>query len=126
MNFMKPSNQPPLTATTAASGIYNVAPIFRWGVTDGDLHNGVHFVTETKVYGDAIRNLPAAALYRMVCFYLIGCLEESALKEACEALADMYSWQHESENLIPTPRGETYFVPSSHLTETDRTPFVFD
>jgi hypothetical protein len=126
MNYMTLYNHPISTITTAASDLVSADRTFYWGVTDDGPQGSVHFLTETRIYGNTIADLPKSALYRMLCFYLIGKLDGAALEEACESLADIYSWQADSRNAMPPPEPDVHFIPSSHLTEIQRSPFVIE
>ena len=104
----------------------HLAPAFRWEVTDTGLTSGVRFVMAADISGHALSDLPEDALRRMVCLYMISHLNSRNLREAFENLTDIYKWQINSQNALPSPERETYSVTSSHSTETQRTPFVFE
>ena len=122
MCYTTPSILPHWTTPPAASGLAEWT--FRWGVVDEGAHGGAQFLTTTQITGETMADLPAAALSRIICFYLIGRLNEKSLLAASEWLADLYAWQirePQFSHKIP----ETRLLSVSGVDRVERTPFVF-
>jgi hypothetical protein len=60
-------------------------------VTDEGAGGRAQFLTTTQITGQTLADLPQAALYRLICLYLIGHLNEKSLLAASEWLADAFS-----------------------------------
>jgi hypothetical protein len=119
-----PYNHPISTITTAASDPLTAGHAIYWSVTDDGPRGAVQFLTQTKIHGHVAADLPKAALYRMVCFYLIGKLAEESLAEACESLADIYNMQEFHITSHEVDNATTRFVPASRATRVANPPFV--
>lgn len=110
--------------TSAVSGTV-FEPAFRCEVTDTGSAGHAQFVTTAYISAGSVADIPKDALYRMVCFYLIGQLSGGYLYGACESLVDAYEWQKRVLSHTPTALDETRLIAVSTLEKVDSTPFGY-
>jgi hypothetical protein len=108
--------------TLAVSGTV-FEPAFRCEVTDTGLTGHAQFVTTAHISASTLADVPEDALYRMVCFYLIGQLSGGYLQGACQGLVDSYQWQKRVLSHVPTTLDETRLIPVATLERINSKPF---
>ena len=85
----------------------------------------VRFITTVDIDAPAHAEVSQNAWGRIFCFYVVNHLSGKALGDACESLADIYSWQIEQETPAPQiPEKTRHSV--SHVRRVERAPFTFD
>src|SRR5438270_298915 len=55
---------------------------FEWSATDEGTNGKVKFLTTVEVTGQTSTDVPQAAWYRMICYFLVSRLSEGSLGEA--------------------------------------------
>jgi len=75
-----------------------------------------------QLWGD----ISKAALYQVICSYLVSQLEEKSLIEAYDALRDIHSWQQDSKLIEHRDPEISRFIPASHGNVVLNEPFVWD
>lgn len=89
--------------------------------TDGK----VHFVTMIDIDAATAAHVSEDAWCRMLCFYIVGRLSGKALGDACQSLADIYTWQIEQTRPVPQISGPRRHS-VSQIRRVERVPFAFD
>ena len=98
---------------------------FQWSSVDETPGGKVRFVTTIDIDAPTLAEVSLDAWRRMVCFYVIGHLSGEPLADACQSLADNYSWQIEQTRPIPQiPEQRRHAV--SQVRRVERVPFAFD
>lgn len=83
------------------------------------------FRTTVDLTGDSRAQIPPVAAYRFICLYALGHLNEPSLREACQSLWDIYSWQIERENApTPTPVERGFVKAAAPIRAVERQPFT--
>jgi uncharacterized protein (TIGR04255 family) len=123
-SFMTPFSQLK-SATTDFDAFIDTSALHR-NLTTGGYTLGNQFPTVLQPVDTLWRDLTTSDLYRLLCVFLIGKLNDESLTEAWESLAGIYSWQRQSEGIEITPSQVTAFIPSSYTSTTERTPFPLD
>jgi hypothetical protein len=71
-------------------------------------------------------SLPEAVLCRLACHFVISRLNEEGIREACEALADLYAWQNKRlQYVVETPQWET-LSGTPQIINMPTPPILFD
>jgi hypothetical protein len=85
----------------------------------------VQFVTMIDIDAATAAQVPHDAWRRMICFYVVSHLSGNALADACQSLADIYSWQIEqTRTALRIPESTRHAV--SRVRQIERVPFAFD
>lgn len=83
------------------------------------------FSTTVEMTTASPLDLSPTAIYRLACHFILSRLSDEAVKEACEALVDIYLWQ--SDEALSAPARNWEALPGSPgIRPMDRAPFVFD
>jgi hypothetical protein len=98
---------------------------FQWSTVDETTDGRVQFVTMVDIDAPTPAHVSQDAWGRMLCFYVIGHLHGKALIEACQALADIYSWQIEKTHPVPQIQ-ESKRRPVTGVRQVERIPFALD
>lgn len=99
--------------------------IFQWSAVDETTDGKVQFVTTVDIDALTLADVSQDAWGRMLCFYIVTHLSAKPLADACQSLADIYSWQIEQTRLIPQiPEQRRHAV--SQVRQVERVPFAFD
>jgi hypothetical protein len=100
-------------------------PAFQWSAVDETTDGRVEFVTMIDVDAPTAAQVPHDAWRRMLCLYVVGRLSGTALADACQSLADIYSWQIEQTRpALRIPESKRHAV--SRVRQVERVPFTFD
>ena len=98
---------------------------FQWSAVDETTDGKVQFVTTVNIDAPTPADVSQDAWRRMLCFYVVGHLSGEPLADACQSLADIYSWQMEQTRPIPqVPEQRRHAV--SQIRRVERVPFAFD
>jgi hypothetical protein len=74
--------------------------------------------------GDDVSALAPTALCRLYCYYIIGQLSEASITEACQSLAEIYSWQtNKPAARSEAPQPQSLGYPA--VKDVERVPFVY-
>lgn len=96
-----------------------------WSHTDASLGGKIEFVTTLDITGQISSGVEGSALLRLACVYVIAHLSSKALIDAYQALVDLYRWQTDRLNAVPTiTYGQRIAV--TNVREVQRVPFVFN
>jgi len=99
--------------------------IFQWSVVDETSGGKVLFQTTIDIDASDDSDISQEAWCRMASFFLLSRLSGKALLDACNSLAEIYSWQ--IEQVLPAlPVAEQKRVTVSRVRQVERAPFVFD
>jgi hypothetical protein len=77
---------------------------------DEGTRGAARFVTTVEITGQSAADLPATALHRFACYYILGHLNQGSLVEACQSLWDIYTWQQEQAQRGPAPAPQVHVV----------------
>ncbi len=70
-------------------------------------------------------DVPSTAVYRLVCYYILGHLNEDSLMTACNSLVDVYSWQLEQARAVrPAPPEIRIISARPTVKYVERQPFL--
>ena len=92
---------------------------------DETLGGRVMFVTTVDIDAPTLAEVSLDAWRRMLCFYTVSRLSGNALGDACQSLADIYSWQIEQTRPIPLGSEQKRHA-VSRVRRVERVPFAFD
>jgi hypothetical protein len=83
----------------------------------------IHFNTRITMTGDDLSAIAPAALCRLICYYVIGQLNDRSLMDACQSLVEIYAWQNRTPSTAadrPTKR-----LGPAAVKKMERVPFAF-
>jgi hypothetical protein len=107
-------------------GQHNVRPAASQWILAGTAAEGlVRYTTTVDVTGSIPTEHQKAAAYRILCLFIIGCLDDKAIIEAYNNLQDIYSWQMDQFQHPPKLK-QVISTPLKSITRVSRTPFIVD
>jgi hypothetical protein len=83
----------------------------------------VQFVTTAEITGQSLSDVPESPICRILCMYIVTCLSERYIKDACHSLTDIYTWQMNelySQRYAQAPS----FHPITGVTKRQKAPFA--
>ena len=98
---------------------------FRWSAVDETAGGRVQFVTTVDIDAPTPAHISQDAWGRMICFFIIGHLSGKALADACQSLADIYSWQIDQKHSVPQISNPRRRVVTG-IRRVERVPFALD
>ena len=99
--------------------------LYQLTATDDGPFGNVRLVTTAEVTGNSLETLPEATMCRMISIYIITRLSEKYLKNACESLTEILSWQiNEGTHVAFAPKQQHFTVPTP--TRRQQAPFISD
>jgi hypothetical protein len=121
-SYMTPLD--PLRWLTAWQNLSLPSQVIHWAVTDQGPDGSARFHTTTEFTGQTTADLPRAAVYRLICLYLLGHLNEKSLIGATEWLAEIYTGQVAQSKYVPVT-AKLRTLPVSGVDRVERVPFAF-
>lgn len=95
-----------------------------WSAAEEHGGEQIRFLTTAETTGETLAHIPAGAMRRMVCLYIVTHLVGKHLTEAHDALLDIYRWQLK-EPLVASVPQKTRSIPATGLKSIERAPFVY-
>ena len=104
---------------------FSTVPLNTFELTATDHCAGglIQFNTRMTMTGDDLSAIAPTALCRLVCYYVIGQLNEKSLMDACQSLVEIYAWQNRPPS-TPSERPTKNLGPAA-VRKVERSPFVF-
>ncbi len=99
--------------------------VFQWSSVDETPGGKVRFVTTVDIDAPTLAEVSLDAWRRMLCFYTVSRLSGNALGDACQSLADIYSWQIEQTQFVPEITEQSRHA-VSRVRQVERVPFAVD
>jgi hypothetical protein len=94
----------------------------RWAWTDQSAGGAVQFGSIITIAENLDPDHVENVFYRALSMFVLSRIRDSNIKEACEALSDIYQWQVDSEKVVVSDPKIIDFG-SSELQRVDRQPF---
>jgi hypothetical protein len=86
-------------------------------------HGSARFFTQVEVTTNLPAQLPEQTLCRLASYYILSRLTESNLKQACEALIDIFKWQSEQANISAAEPQKVVVKKAPKVRYVERRPF---